>query len=85
MARRCAKYITTTVDYFTRWVEPDALVKMSSTNVDFLARNVMCRYGIRLLIISNNGLQFNSEKFIDFCQQHGIRISFAHSVIPANQ
>lgn len=73
-----AKHVVVAVNYFIKWVEAEPLAKV----INFLVRNVICRYKIPLQIILDNGLQLDNEDFADFCQQHEIWKSFstmAHS------
>jgi len=78
MGRGGAKYAIVAVDYFTKWVEAEPLTKVSSAKViNFLIRNVFCRYGVPQKIISDNGLQFGSEEFANWCQEYGIAKSFS--------
>ena len=78
-----AKYAIVAVDYFTKWVEAEPLNKISSAKViNFLIKNILCRYGVPLKIISDNGLQFDSEEFADWCQEHGIHKSFSSVAYP---
>ena len=83
MGRGGAKYAIVVVDYFTKWVEAEPLNKISSAKViNFLIENVLCRYGAPLKIISDNGLQFDSEEFADWCQEHGIHKSLSSVAYP---
>ena len=83
MGRGGAKYAIVAVDYFTKWVEAEPLNKISSAKViNFLIKNILCRYGIPLKIVSDNGLQFDSEEFADWCQEHGIHKSFSSVAYP---
>ena len=78
-----AKYAIVAVDYFTKWVEAEPLNKISSAKViNFLIKNILCRYGVPLKIVSDNGLQFDSEEFADWCQEHGIHKSFSSVAYP---
>ena len=66
MGRGGAKYAIVALDYFTKWMEAEPLNKISLAKViNFLIKNVLCRYGVPLKIISDNGLQFDSEEFAD--------------------
>jgi hypothetical protein len=41
------KFVVVAVDYFTKWVEAEALVHITSQNITrFLWRSVVCRYGL---------------------------------------
>ena len=61
-----------------KWVEAETLAKITSKKaLDFIIKNIICRYGLPRKIVSDNGLQFDSEVFSDFCQQHGVIKSFS--------
>jgi len=83
MSRGWAKYAIVAVDYFTKWVDAEPLTKVSSAKViNFLIRNVLCRYGVPQKIISDNGLQFDSDEFANWCQEYGIAKSFSAIAYP---
>nr|KYP52463.1 Retrovirus-related Pol polyprotein from transposon 17.6 [Cajanus cajan] len=42
----------------------------------FLWKNVVCRYGVPQVLVSDNGTQFASARVRDFCRQIGIRTTF---------
>ena len=43
---------------------------------NFVWKNIICRFGIPLTIISDNGRQFDSQAFRDFCSGLGIKNQF---------
>ena len=43
----------------------------------FVWKNIICRFGISLTIISDNGQQFDSQAFRDFCSGLGIKNQFS--------
>ena len=43
----------------------------------FVWKNIICRFGIPLTIISDNGRQFDSQAFRDFCSGLGIKNQFS--------
>ena len=45
-------------------------------------KNIVCRFGIPRTIISDNGLQFDSQGFQDFCLGLGIKNQFSSSGHP---
>ena len=56
------------IDYFTKWVEAKALATITEKNVrNFVEKNIICRYEIPRVLVSENGKQFNNELFRDFC------------------
>lgn len=68
------KYAVVTVDYFTKWVEVEPLVSITTKKVlDFVVKNIICRFGLPAKIVSDNGTQFDSDVFTKFCKRHGIQ------------
>ena len=62
------------LDYFTKWVEAEALVVITKKNVrSFVWRNIICRYGIPRFLVLDNGKQFKNDSFRDFCSQLDIK------------
>ena len=49
----------------------------SAKVVSFVIKNIICRYGVPYKIITDNGTQFESSYFQDFCAQYGITKSFS--------
>lgn len=50
------KWIIVAVEYFTKWVEAEALSKITAIAAkNFIWRNIICRFGIPHAIISDNG------------------------------
>ena len=69
--KRQVKFLIVVIDYFTKWVETEAKVQ------NFMWKNIVCRFGIPQIIISNNGQQFDSQGFRDFCSGLGIKNQFS--------
>ncbi|MCH93732.1 gag-pol polyprotein [Trifolium medium] len=58
------KYLIVGVDYFTKWVEAEPLANISAFNVlCFFKRDILCRFGIPLAAVTDNGTQFMDNKF----------------------
>ena len=71
---RQLKFLVVDIDYFTKWVEAEALATIMEKNVRrFVWRNIICKYGILRVLVSNNRKQFDNESFRDFCSQLGIK------------
>ncbi|CAF1499360.1 unnamed protein product [Rotaria magnacalcarata] len=65
------------VDYFTRWVELFALRQTTATHIaNILINEIICRYGVPLYILSDNGPQFISHLYIEICANMGINLKF---------
>ena len=68
------KFLVDGIDYFTRWVEAEALVTITKKNIRSLVwRNIICRFGIPKVLVSNNGKQFDNSAFKDFYSELGIK------------
>ena len=70
IALRQLKFLIVDIDYFTKWVEAEALATITEKNArSFVWRNIICRYGIPRVLVSDNGKQFDNNSFMDFCSQ----------------
>lgn len=59
--KKQVKFLHVAIDYFTKFVEVEALPTITEAKVqNFMRRNIICRFGIPRMIISDNGCQFNS-------------------------
>ena len=55
------KFLLVAIDYFTKWVEAEALAMITEARLQsFVWKSIICRFGIPLMIISDNGRQFDS-------------------------
>ena len=71
---RQLKFLVVGIEYFTKWVEAEALATITEKNIRSLFwRNLICRYGIPRVLVSNNGKQFNNSAFRDFYSELGIK------------
>ncbi|XP_008190241.1 uncharacterized protein K02A2.6-like [Acyrthosiphon pisum] len=60
------------IDAFTKWPEVIEMSKMNSGYLIDKLRETFGRFGLPNKIISDNGPQFRSSEFIEFCKQNGI-------------
>ena len=73
-----AKHAIVAVDYFTKWAEAEPLTSITERKTtEFIWKNLICRFGIPYAIVSDNGKQFDNEKFQSFCSELGIANQFA--------
>ena len=50
------KFLSVAIDYFTKWVEAEALATITETKIrSFKWKNIICRFGTLMTIISDNG------------------------------
>ena len=77
-AKSGISYAIVAVDYFTKWAESEPLATITSKKmINFVTKNIICRYGVPQKIITDNGTQFESEEFQDFCKRFKIQKSFS--------
>ncbi|PKA65730.1 hypothetical protein AXF42_Ash013145 [Apostasia shenzhenica] len=77
-AMRGYKWILVVVDYFTKWIEAKPLTQPTAQNVEkFLWANIVCRYGIPMVIITDNSTPFANQRIHDFCGEHQINLKYA--------
>ena len=73
-ALRQLKFLVVGIDYFTEWVEVELLATITEKSIrSFVQRNIIYRYGILRVLVSNNGKQFDNSAFRDFCSELGIK------------
>ncbi|XP_073153753.1 uncharacterized protein [Henckelia pumila] len=77
------KFLLVAVDYFSKWVEADPLEKITENEVlNFLWKNIVCRFGIPRRLASDNGRQFCGSKVRAWCQEMKIKQVFTSVAYP---
>ncbi|GKD87712.1 reverse transcriptase domain-containing protein [Tanacetum coccineum] len=63
-ARRRSQFVIVAIDYFTKWIEAKPLVKITGKEViRFVMDNLICRFGLPRIIVTDNGAQLVNEPF----------------------
>ena len=76
-ARPAFKYAVVAVNYFTKWAKAKPLATISCKKVrNFVWEAIICRFSIPQEIVSDNGMQFDSKEFREFCGELGIKKNF---------
>ena len=76
------KYLLVGTDYFTKWVEAKPLANIRDVDVKrFIWKNIVTRFGVPNVFISDNGFQFDSKAFRKYCSNLGIKNRYS---TPAN-
>ena len=76
-------YILTTTEYFTKWAEAEAYAEIKATTVcKFIMRNIITRFGIPSIIITDNGPQFISQELRDLCNRYKIALHHSSPYYP---
>jgi hypothetical protein len=67
------QYAVVAVEYFNKWIEAKPVTNMSSfTMKKFPWQNIICRFGVLRHITIDNGTQFDSQNFREYCESLGI-------------
>ncbi|XP_056685866.1 uncharacterized protein [Spinacia oleracea] len=70
------RYVIVVVDYFTKWVEAEALKNTKTQDVRaFIWKNIITRFGVPQSIVFDNGPQFKTPKLENWLADHGITTS----------
>ena len=63
------------IDKFSKWIEARPITNIHSEQAVLLFTDIIHRFGIPNVIITDNGTQFTGKKFLDFCDRHHIRVN----------
>lgn len=78
-----SKYVVVLQDYFTKWPEVVALKRVDSDAIiNWLCSDIIPRYGVFNELVTDQGVQFVSEKFKSFCKSVGIKQRFTSPFHP---
>ena len=68
------KYLIVLQDYFTKWPEAVSLKNIDTNTIQsWLTSEIIPRFGIFPELVTDQGVQFVSSQFEDFCKSTGIR------------
>ena len=77
------KYLLVCTDYFTKWVEVKPLANIRNVDVKrFVWKNIVTQFGVPYMLISDNGLQFDSKAFMKYCTDLGIKNMYSTPAYP---
>ena len=72
------KYLLVDTNYFSKWVEAEPLANIRDVDAKrFVWKNIVTQFGVPHVLISKNGLQFNSKMFRKYCDE--LRITNRYS------
>ncbi|GJU61545.1 reverse transcriptase domain-containing protein [Tanacetum coccineum] len=64
------KFVIVAIDYFTKWIEAKPLTKTTKKEVKkFVWDNIICRFGLPRIIVTDNGTNFVSDPFKSWCKK----------------
>ncbi|XP_042423234.1 uncharacterized protein LOC122010827 [Zingiber officinale] len=82
-AHKLKRFLLVAVDYFSKWVEVEALARITEDAViQFLWKNILCRFDIPHKLVSDNGRQFQRQKIQAWCKGFGITQAFTSVAYP---
>jgi hypothetical protein len=70
------------VDKFTKWVEAAPVTTQDSTTAINFIKSIVFRFGVPHSIIIDNGTNFTSKEFKNYCESMGIKLKFASVAHP---
>jgi hypothetical protein len=70
------------VDKFTKWVEATPVTTQDSTAAINFIVSILFRFGVPHNIITENGTNFKSKQFKNYCESMGIKLKFASVAHP---
>ena len=70
-------HLLVAIDKFSKWIEVWPITSIRSEQAVDLFTNIIHRFGVSNSIITDNGTQFTGKKFLDFCEDHHIRVDWA--------
>ena len=60
-------------NYFTKWAEVEAYAQIKATQlILFVQRSIVCKFGVPHSLVLDNGMQFISKAFQQFCIEYVI-------------
>jgi len=77
------KFLIVAIDYFTKWVEAEPLARITDKQVqEFIWKNIIARFGVPRMLVSDNGRQFESKPTKAYCAQFDIQTRFTSVARP---
>ena len=77
------KYHLVGTDYFMKWVKAEPLANIKDVDAKrFVWKNNVTRFGVPHVLISDNGLQFDSKMFRKYCGELGITNRYSIPTYP---
>jgi transposase InsO family protein len=70
-------HLLVAIDKFSKWIEVRPLNSIRSEQAVAFLTNIIYRFRVPNSIITDNGTQFTGRKFLDFCEDHHIRVDSA--------
>ena len=76
------RYLFVAIDKFTKWPEATPVVNITQGAAVAFLKCIVCRFGVPNRIITDNGTQFTSRIFQEYCEGIGTHLCFASMAHP---
>jgi transposase InsO family protein len=76
------RFLFVAIDKFTKWPEATPLVSITQGAAVAFLKSIICRFGVPSRIITDNGTQFKSRLFQEYCEGIGTQLCFASVAHP---
>jgi hypothetical protein len=76
------RFLFVSIDKFTKWPEATPVVSITQGAVVAFLKSIICIFGVPSRIITNNGTQFTSRLFREYCEGIGTQLCFASVAHP---
>jgi transposase InsO family protein len=70
-------HLLVSIDKFSKWIEAHPITNLRAEQVVSFFTDIIHRFGVPNSIITDNGSQFTSRKFLEFCDDHHICVGWA--------
>ena len=68
------RFLYVAIDKFTKWPEVTAVVNITKKSAVAFLKSIVYRFGVPNRIIADNGTQFKSRLFQEYCEDIGIQL-----------
>jgi hypothetical protein len=75
-------YLLVAVDRFTKWIDAKLVTSADATAAVNFIKGIVFWFGIPHSIVTDNGSNFTSREFKDYCEGLGIKLQFASVAHP---
>jgi transposase InsO family protein len=76
------RYLFVAIDKFTKWPEATPVVNITQGVAVAFLKSIVCRFGVPSRIITDNGTQFTSRIFQEYCEGIGTQLCFTSVAHP---
>jgi hypothetical protein len=76
------QFLFVTIDKFMKWPEATLVVSITQGVVVAFLKSIVCRFGVPSCIIMDNGTQFRSQLFQEYCEGIGTQLCFSSVAHP---